>query len=332
MLRLPPFRFLQPRSVAEAAEMLAEQGELAMPVAGGTDVYPKMKRRQLVPGSLVGLRGLRELRGIAGSGAYGLAIGAGETLHRVASDPEIGRSYPALAIAAGSVSTPQLRAMGTIGGNLAVDTRCNYYDMSYEWRRSIGFCLKKDGDSCLVAPGGKRCWAVSSSDTAPALIALGARLTLRGAEATRTIEAEDLFRNDGIDYLTKRPDEVIVSIVVPPADGLRSTYLKLRRRGSFDFPILGVAASLKLEGDLVTDARIVLGAVGSRPVRATRAEELLTGHRPTPELLDEVARRAGDPAKPLDNADLAHHWRKRMSRVYVRRALDELTGLQAPRA
>ena len=330
MLRLPPFTLLRPRSVAEAVEILADHGARAMPVAGGTDVFPKMKRRQFEPGILVGLRGVDELRGISSSATSGVAIGAGESLAKVAADPGLRRAYGALAIAANSVSTPQLRVMGTIGGNLAVDTRCNYYDMSYHWRESIGFCLKKDGDTCLVAPSSPRCWAVSSSDTAPALIALGARVTLRSVGGTRTIDVHDLYRNDGIHYLTKRPDEVITRIEIPPADSLQSTYLKLRRRDSFDFPILGVAVALKLEGHDVMDARIVLGAVGSRPIRATAAEALLVGNRATPELLDEVAQRAGDPAKPLDNADLAPHWRKQMSRVFVRRALTSLAGLGPP--
>jgi len=307
--------------------MLAERGDGAVAVAGGTDLYPKMKRRQLEPTTLVGLRGIDEIHGIFGSRDAGLIIGAGETLTRVLEHPDVRRSHPALALAARSVSTLQLRTMGTIGGNLAVDTRCNYYDESQAWRESIGFCLKKDGDICLVAPSSPRCWAVSSSDLAPVMIALGARLTLRGAETERTIDAQDLYRDDGIDHLAKEHGEIISEIRLPPLDGLVSTYRKLRRRGSFDFPILGVAAAVRIEGGVVAHARIVLGGVASWPVRAKVAEELLAGNRPTIELVDEVAQRAGDPAKPLDNTDLVPLWRKRMSRVFVRRALLELVGL-----
>lgn len=327
MLRLPPFELLRPATASEAAGMLAELDGRAMAVAGGTDLYPKMKRRQFEPTHLVALRGIAELQGVNGSGASGLSIGAGVPLSRVAGHLDVGRHYGGLAVAAGLVSTPQLRSMGTIGGNLAVDTRCNYYDMPFGWRQSVGFCLKKDGDRCLVAPSSPRCWAISSSDTAPILIALGARVTLVGPEGTREIAAGELYRNDGADYLTKRPHEIITRISLPPADGVRSTYLKLRRRGSFDFPILGVAVALWLDGDIVTDARIVLGAVASHPVEAVVAERVLAGNRLTPEVLREAADRAGDPAKPLDNADLAHYWRKRMSRVFVRRALAQLVEL-----
>lgn len=327
MLRLPAFTFLQPRSLDEAVEMLAERGDTAVAVAGGTDLYPKMKRRQLEPTTLVGLRGVGEIHGISSSRDVGLTIGAGETLTRVLEHPEVRRSHPALVLAAGSVSTLQLRTMGTIGGNLAVDTRCNYYDESQAWRQSLGFCLKKDGDICLLAPSSPRCWAVSSSDLAPVMVALGARLTLRGAGTERTIDAHDLYRDDGIDHLAKERGEIIAEIQLPPLDGQVSTYRKLRRRGSFDFPILGVAAALRIEGGVVAHARIVLGGVASWPVRARSAEELLVGNRPTPELVDAVAQRAGDPAKPLDNTDLVPMWRKRMSRVFVRRSLLELVGL-----
>jgi 4-hydroxybenzoyl-CoA reductase subunit beta len=218
--------------------------------------------------------------------------------------------------------------MGTIGGNLCVDTRCNYYNQSYEWRRAIGFCMKRDGDVCLVAPGSPRCVAVASSDTAPALMALGATVVLAGPDGERTEPVAALYRDDGMAYLAKRPDEILTAILLPPVNGLRSTYWKLRRRGSFDFPILGVAAALVLgEDGTCADARIVLGAVASRPVEATEAAHLLVGRRLTPELIEEAAAAAYRPAKPLDNTDLTLAYRKRMARVFVSRALRELAGL-----
>jgi 4-hydroxybenzoyl-CoA reductase subunit beta len=306
--------------------MLAAHDGLAMAIAGGSDVLPKMKRRQIEPAYLVGLRGLPELAGISCEPDGSLRIGAGETLAALCTDPEVARSAPALAAAARSVSTPQLRASGTLGGNVLVDTRCNYYDQTYEWRRALGFCFKKDGDWCPLAPGGHRCWSVSSSDTAPVLIALAASATLTGPAGSRTLPVEDLYQDDGLVPVRKERAEVLTSIVVPPADGLRATYWKLRRRESFDFPILGVAVAVDLRGGVVTRARIVLGAVASHPLRATAAEDLLAGRPLTAEAIEEAARLAGNPARPLDNTDLEHYWRKRMSRVYVRRALQELAG------
>jgi len=329
MMRLPPFTYLAPRTVADAARAMAEHGPEAMLVAGGTDLYPNMKRRQFEPGVLVGLRGIREMAGVRGSARDGFAIGATTTLSDVARHPGIGRHAPALATAAGLVSSPQLRNMGTLGGNVCVDTRCNYYNQSFAWRKAIGFCMKKDGDICLVAPGSPRCWAVSSSDTAPVLWSLGATVRLVSASGDRTIPLAALYRDDGIEYLTKRPDEILAEILLPPLDGWKSIYLKLRRRGSFDFPVLGVAVALRMEEDVIRDARIVLGAVASLPREARAAAAALIGERLTAELITRVADLAAGPSKPLDNTDYAHFYRKRMTRVFVARALRRLAGLDA---
>jgi 4-hydroxybenzoyl-CoA reductase subunit beta len=327
VIRLPEFTYLAPRTVGEAVKALADHGHEAMLVAGGTDLFPNMKRRQFEPRILVGLRGLRDLRGVRGDARSGLTIGAGTTLSAVAAHPEVLRAYPALATAAGLVSSPQLRNMGTIGGNVCVDTRCNYYNQSYEWRKAVGFCMKKDGDICLVAPGSPRCWAVSSSDTAPVFWALDARARLVGPAGERTIPVAALFRDDGIAYLAKRPDEILTELMLPPADGSRSVYLKLRRRGSFDFPVLGVAVALRMDGDVVRDARIVLGAVASQPREATAAAAVLAGQPLTPETITRAADVAAGPSKPLDNTDFTHPYRKKLTRVFVARALARLGGL-----
>jgi 4-hydroxybenzoyl-CoA reductase subunit beta len=326
MMRLPPFTYLGPTRVEDAVRLLADHGPEAMPVAGGTDLYPNMKRRQFEPKVLVGLRGIRELAAIDGSARDGLRVGAGATLTRVARHPEIARHYPGLARAAGVVSTPQLRNVGTLGGNVCVDTRCNYYNQSFEWRKSIGFCMKKDGDICLVAPASKRCWAVSSSDTAPVLWALGAELTLAGPGGERRIPVAALYQDDGIAYLRKAPGEIVTEIQLPPVDGWRATYWKLRRRGAFDFPVLGVAVAVRLEDGVCRDARIVLGAVASMPREAVDAARSLVGERLSAESIARAADLAARPSKPLDNTDLVYHYRKRMTRVYVGRALRELAG------
>ena len=327
MMRLPPFTYLAPLSVGEAVRMMAEHGPEAMFVAGGTDLYPNMKRRQFEPKVLVGLRGLKELVGVRGAARTGLTIGAATTLTDVAEHAAVREHFPALAVAAGLVSTPPLRNMGTIGGNVCVDPRCNYYNQSHQWRRAIGFCMKKDGDICLVAPRSSRCWAVSSTDTAPVLWSVGARVRLVGARGERVIPVSALFKDDGIDYLTKARDEVLTEILLPPLDGLRCAYLKLRRRGSFDFPVLGVAVALAMEGGVVRTARIVLGAVASQPREAEEAGTLLAGQRLTPELIARVAEVAARPSKPLDNTDLTHPYRKKMTKVFVSRALRRLAGL-----
>jgi 4-hydroxybenzoyl-CoA reductase subunit beta len=327
MMRLPPFTYLAPVSVGDAVKLMADHGPEAMLVAGGTDLYPNMKRRQFEPTVLVGLRGIRDLASVRRPTGGGLAIGAGITLTAVSRHAEVRAHYGALATAAGAVSTPQLRNVGTLGGNVCVDTRCNYYNQSYQWRKAVNFCMKKDGEICLVAPGSPRCWAVSSSDTAPVLWSLGASVRIAGPAGERTIPISALYQDDGIQYLTKQPGEIVTEIVLPAADGVRSAYLKLRRRGSFDFPVLGVAAALRMDGERVREARIVLGAVASLPREAREAASRLVGERLTAETIDRAADAAYRPARPLDNTDLTHPYRKKMTRVYVARALRRLAGL-----
>jgi 4-hydroxybenzoyl-CoA reductase subunit beta len=218
--------------------------------------------------------------------------------------------------------------MGTIGGNICLDTRCNYYNQNLEWRKAINFCMKCEGDTCWVAPSSPRCWAVNSSDSVPALMALDARVHLTGPDGERNLPIDDLFRDDGIDYLTKRKDEVLTHLTVPPLNGARAVYRKVRRRGAFDFPVLGVAVRLERDGDAddapVKDVKIVLNAVGSTPHVATEAMAFLRGKPLTDEVIEEVLPKAWRPAKPLDNTDYAHTWRKKMVKVEVKRALRAL--------
>jgi 4-hydroxybenzoyl-CoA reductase subunit beta len=325
MLRLPPFEYLAPRNLDEAVALMARYGPEAMLVAGGTDLYPNMKRRLFTPRKLVGLHGIDTLKRVEVNGS--VTIGAGLTLTEISRHPVIVEQYPALATAAGLVSTPQLRNMGTIGGNLCIDTRCTYYNQTEPWREALSYCMKKDGHICWVAPGSPRCWAVSSSDTAPVMIALGASVRLVGPQGERVIPAQALYNNDGIDYLTKTPDEVLADIQLPNAAGVRMVYKKLRRRGSFDFPILGVAVALRqAEDGVCTEANIVLGAVASYPIKATAAEEILVGQKLTEEVIEAAAKAAFKPAKPLDNTDMGHPYRKQMVQVYVARALRDIAG------
>lgn len=294
-----------------------------MYVAGGTDLLPNMKRRQFEPAVLVGLRGIAELRGSRGTGPGGLELGAGITLREVARSHRMAGEYTALQEAAAQVANLQIQRAGTLGGNLCVDTRCNYYNQTEEWRAAIGYCMKRDGDICLVAPGSSKCWAVSSSDAAPMLMALRARVVLVGPDGDREIPLGALYRDDGIRYLARRPDEILARILVPVGNRRRSTYRKVRRRGSFDFPILGVAAALELHDGAVRHARLVLGAVHTHPVEVDIAD-LIEGAEPTDERIDAVAEAAFRAATPLDNADLMYHWRKKVVRVEVRRAFRNL--------
>jgi 4-hydroxybenzoyl-CoA reductase subunit beta len=315
MMRLPWFEYRAPNSVAEAARILAAEGPDAMLIAGGTDLLPNMKRRQMAPKVLVSLRKVDALRN------NGHAIGSGTTLTEIIRKKELALG---LRQAAHQVATVHLRNMGTIGGNLCLDTRCNYYNQNYEWRKAIDFCLKKDGDICWVATASKRCVAMSSTDCAPALMALGARVKLVSSKNEREIALEDLYNNDGIDYLRRRPDEILTEIKIESK--ARSTYWKLRRRGAFDFPVLGVAAAVVIKDGMVEDARIALGAVASRPFLVDKANEFLKNKKLTDEVIEEAGRIVASRAKPMDNADLDLYWRKGVAADFVGYALRELRG------
>jgi len=324
MMRLPWFRFEAPRSIAEAAKILAGEGPSAMLIAGGTDLLPNMKRRQQAPQVLVSLSRVEGLKAVANG--HGLALGAGLTLAEVARTEGVRARYRGLWQAASQVATAQLRNMGTLGGNLCLDTRCNYYDQNYEWRKAIDFCMKKDGVTCWVATASKRCVAVSATDCAPALIALGATVRLESAAGGRDVPLADFYRNDGIDYLTRRPDEILTTVRLPDATGWTSTYWKLRRRGSFDFPVLGVAAAARLAPDgTVEEARVALGAVSSHPF-VTKAGEFLAGKRLTDEVIAEAGRMVASRAKPMDNTDFDVYWRKEIVAEFTGYALKELRG------
>lgn len=353
MMRLPKFQLFTPASLAEACAILAGEGPDAMILAGGTDLVPNMKRRQQQPRALVSLSRVAELHTDSALDG-GPSLGAARTLSAIARKPLAGGPHAALQKAASLVATPLIRNQATLGGNLCLDTRCNYYNQNHEWRRSIDNCMKapvatkgvfttalfvagsaerqqKSGDEpgsiCWVAPGSPRCWAVSSSDSAPALIALGAEVVLVSRDGERRIPLASLYNNDGMAYLTKRPDEILARVILPAAEGWTSTYWKLRRRGSFDFPVLGVGAAIRRSpSGEVLDARIVLGAVASYPVPVEKAVSAIVGGPLTDERIAAAADAAVKVAKPLDNTDFALGWRKSVTRAYVEGVLKELRG------
>lgn len=337
MMRAGRFRFVAAKSAAEAAGALADGGGKAMLLAGGTDLVPNMKRRQQTPEILVSLRQVAELREVAVNGET--TIGAGATLADIVRDPRL-RQHGALFRAVAQVATPLIRNTATLGGNLCLDTRCNYYNQNHEWRQAIDFCKKAPGPAgvavervasdddgtCWVAPSSTRCWAVSSTDSAPALIALGARVSLLSSkDGEREIPLEALYHDDGMRYMTKRAGEVLTRVTIPH-DGVKSTYWKLRRRGSFDFPALGVAAAIRFgPAGGVEQARIVLGAVASRPLLLAESS-LLVGRPLTDDVIAEFVDATSKYAKPLDNTDFLMTWRKQVSKLFLAGVLRELRG------
>ena len=323
MLRLPTFSYHTPKSASEAVAIAKQHGKAAMFVAGGTDLYPNMKRRHQTPEQVISLRDVPELHSLEVLPDGRLQIGAMVTLTTLEHYPHLKAHYPALAHAVREISTPLLRNMGTIGGNLMLDTRCTYYDQTHEWRESIDFCMKsKEGAICWVAPGSPRCWAVQSSDTVPVMCALEAEVELADEQGTRTIKADDLYQDVGIEYLTKKPEELMTKVTLPATGSWRASYTKLRRRDTYDFPVLGVGAALWFGDDgKIEKANVRLGGAGSYAIPATKSEELLVGNELTDELIAEAGNAAMKPARTMDNTDLDVYWRRKVAPIYVARAI-----------
>ncbi len=326
MLRLPRFRVETPRTLDEALALLERHGERALLLAGGTDLVPNMKHELFTPEVVVSLQAIEALRGVREEPDGALAIGATTTLARLADDALVRARAPALAQACGLVAGPQLRRMGTLGGNVMLDTRCQWYNQTYFWRQALGFCLKKDGSACHVVAGGRNCVAAASNDSAPVLMTLGATLVFEGPRGRRELPIDELWHHDGV-YNKTVKGEILREVRLPrPAPGHRGAYGKLRERGSIDFPLFGVAVRLDLDAaGLVADADVCAVALQARPVRVKGSADLLRGTRPGEASFEEAARRVAARAerqcRPLENVPGDAAWRQAMVPVYTRRTL-----------
>lgn len=328
MLPLPVFDYHRPRTLDEAISLLSSLGERARIIAGGTDVLPNMKQGLFDPEHVVSIARLDELRGIAlerGPGSERLTLGAGMRLAEIADSVVVQRAAPALAQAAGAVGGPHHRAMGTLGGNVCLDTRCRYYNQTYFWRKSLGFCIKKDGTVCHVVKGGSKCVAAASNDSAPALIALDADIEILGPKGARTLKAVDFYTADGVKNTVLEPGEIVVRVAVPVLAGRRSAFEKLRRRGAIDFPLLSVAARVDVDAGAVTAVDVVVSALGARPRRLRAAGKIGPG-TPTAKIAATLAEAAFTECKPLTNLDEDAEWRRSMVRVLVKKALERIVS------
>jgi 4-hydroxybenzoyl-CoA reductase subunit beta len=318
---LPGFQLLRPKTLDDAVALLARHDGEVKIVAGGTDLLPSMKQKLFAPAYVLDLRAVSELRGIR-KNAKGLEIGALTTLSAIEHAPVIRHNYKVLYEAVKTVASPVLRNMGTLGGNVCLDTRCLWYNQSLSWRKSCGFCLKKDGNLCHVAPGGKFCWAAFSGDTAPALLCLGAEIEIAGAGGLRRTPLSEFYVNDGIARLHLAKNEIVTGILLPEsAAGWRGSYQKLRMRGSIDYPLAGVAVAMKMSSGRVEDARVAITAVNPAPHLLKDADAHLIGTVLTEEAAERIGELAARTAKPLTTSVLTPEYRREMVRVFAKRAV-----------
>jgi 4-hydroxybenzoyl-CoA reductase subunit beta len=321
-LSLPQFRLLRPRAIEEAVAYLAKHAGNVRVLAGGTDLIPSMRQKLFEPGSVLDLHGLSELRGIRPQTNGVVEIGALTTLSSIEKSTYLRQHYPVLTEAAATVASPVLRNMGTVGGNICLDTRCLWYNQSLTWRKGCGFCIKKDGNLCHVAPGGMKCWAAFSGDTPPALLCLNAEIEIAGPEGRRRISLRDFYTGDGENYRKLLPTELVTRVFLPAESAdYRGIYRKLRVRGSIDYPLAGVAVAMKRSNGHVADARIAITAVNPAPLLLQHAGEMLIGRTVDEALADAVGDLAARTAKPLTTSALTPEYRREMIRVFTKRAV-----------
>ena len=320
MLTLPPFEYHSPTTIEEAVALLREHRGQVKVIAGGTDLIPNMKHRLFTPAHVVGLKAIAGLDRVAEEG-LDIRLGAMCTIAQLARDPLVQKMLPSLAAAASQIAGPQLREMGTLGGNICLDTRCVYYNQTYFWRKALGFCLKKDGTVCHVVQGGQRCVAAASNDTVPVLMTLNARVRAVGPNGLREIPIADLYVPDGIVNTVLAPEELVVEVRVPRPEGrLMTGYQKLRVRASIDYPALSIAVAAKIDpADRAEWIRVVISALGARPHRVGGLERF-RGRRFDQGLAAEVSHVAYRQCHPLTNINVDPAWRREMVPVFVRRA------------
>ncbi|MBL7959458.1 FAD binding domain-containing protein [bacterium] len=327
MMTLPSFDFLAPESTKDAVSLIDHYKDRAKILAGGTDLIPSMKNKLFEPEVVISINNIPELKKIHFDTELGLTLGGLVSLTDVGHHPLVTENYPVLAEAAKKIATPLLQNKGTIGGNILLDTRCYYYNQSHFWRKAVNNCMKKDGDICRVAPGGHRCYAISSCDTVPVLYALDAVITLVSAQGERKIPLREFYQNDGMAFNKLLPNEILTQVQIPKLpSGFRGAYMKLRRRQAIDYPMLGVMVGLILDdNEVCIDAKIILGAVFPCPWEVTEAQNVLIGKKITENEIEEASEIAYNTAKPMDLTNFRPAYRKRMVKVFTRRILQNLS-------
>jgi 4-hydroxybenzoyl-CoA reductase subunit beta len=325
-MRLPEFRYVAPSTLDEATAVLEEYGSECRIIAGGTDLLPSMKQRIFKPKVLLSLEHIRSLDRMEFDSQGDLRIGPLVRVGALEKEVRILRDYPMVAQAAKAVASPQLRQMGTLGGNLSLDTRCYYYNQSESWRRSRPKCIKMGGDRCNAVGGGKKCFAVFSGDLGPALMALDAKITLVSRAGERTIPLSGYYTGKGESPFATDSKEFILGVQVsPPPQGAVSAYYKYRIRKSIDFPLASVAAVIKTDKKekKCLGASVIISAVGARPQEVEDIGRLLEGERLDRVTIEKASELAFKAARPVANQAGSPEHRRLMIKSLVKKALEE---------
>lgn len=324
-MRLPKFEYLEPKNVKEITSLL-KKNEDAILVAGGTDILPKMKQRIVTPKYIINVTKIEDLKKIDFGEKKGLTLGSLVTLDAISKSKPIIEKFTALAQAAGRVASPQIRNMGTIGGNISIESMCMYFNQSHEWRKGRPhLCFKLGGDRCFVAKGSKECLALFQADTPPALVALDAKVTIVGSTGKeKVMDIEDFYTQKSRKVNILRPTDFIKQIHIPtPPKGTGSAYLKMAQREAIDYPVAGVAACVTVSGSKCKSARIAATAVGSGPLRFREAEDILAGNSITDELIEKAADAAYEKVRPMPHFNISAWYKRKLVRVLVKRSIKQ---------
>jgi len=319
---MPEFNTARPTTMAEALALQAAEPDARF-LAGGTDLIPNIRRGIVAPPSVIDLNGIDEIRKIEALDG-GLRIGAAVTLAELSGDDRVRAAYAGLVEAAGGIAANTHRQVGTVGGNLCLDTRCVFYNQSEWWRRSNDYCLKSRGDVCHVAPKGNHCFAAFSGDLAPALIVLGAEVEIAAPAGERIVPLTEIYRDDGMDYLTLGPDEIIAAVRVPAlGDGIRTGYAKSQVRSAIDFPLAGIAVALRRDSEAIAELRIALTGTNSMPLSVLGTDGL-TGGPPDDAMLDTLDKLMGKQIQPMNSTFTPPGYRRRVVAKLTRSVIRKL--------
>ena len=322
-MQLPRFEYVRPKNLAEGLAALAEHGADAKVMSGGSDLLINMKFRLDTPRVLISLNGLPELQSVEVLADGSLRVGSGCKLTDLINNPLVAAHCPALRDAMYGVASKHIRNIGTLGGNLCLETRCWYTNQSESWRSSREGCFKTDEELCHVIKTASRCHAINSSDTAPLLIAIGASVTLASHAGQREVLLADFYRDDGVDHIVLESGELLINVTIPPFKG-RAIFAKLAQREGLDFAAGTFAAAVTGPNDRPESVRLIMNSIGPLPQALTESERLLMESGLTDEGIEAAAMAARGAMGEITNLFTPSGFKRRLVKTLIRDALIDL--------
>jgi len=323
-MRLPRFEYVKAKTIEEAVSAIAQANKKAKLLAGGTDLLVNMKYGVVCPETVVSIKHITELCAVSSANGH-MAIGACANLTDLLHDSSMAQRFPAFNRAVRAVASQHLRNMATLGGNICLDTRCWYYNQSKLWRDARELCHRTGGTVCHAIKGATRCHAINSSDTAPMLLALDAKIAVAGKGQQRLIPAKDFYQDDGIRHTLLEPGEMITSVSLPEGNtDSHATFIKISMRRGIDFAMASIAAAVNANGQGVSSARLIVGSIASRPIMLEKASQIIMESGLTEKSIEQAGEVARTELGILTNLFTSAGYKRQLTAVLVKRALNEI--------